>query len=33
MYLGDLIEYGTTKQIFHNPKDELTAKYVEGQFG
>ena len=33
MYLGDLIEYGTTEQIFHNPKDELTAKYVEGQFG
>jgi phosphate transport system ATP-binding protein len=33
IYLGDLIEYGTTEQIFHNPKDELTAKYVEGQFG
>lgn len=33
MYLGDLIEYGKTDQIFHNPKNELTAKYVEGQFG
>lgn len=33
MYLGDLIEYGKTEQIFHNPKNELTAKYVEGQFG
>ena len=33
MYMGKLIEYGTTEQIFHNPKDELTARYVEGQFG
>lgn len=33
MYLGDMVEYGTTEQIFHNPRDELTAKYVEGQFG
>lgn len=33
MYLGDLVEHGPTEQIFHNPKDELTAKYVEGQFG
>ena len=33
MYLGELIEYGRTYELFHNPKDELTAKYVEGQFG
>ena len=33
MYLGDLIEYGETKQIFERPKNPLTAKYVEGQFG
>ena len=33
MYLGDLIEHGPTEQIFHNPRNELTAKYVEGQFG
>ncbi len=33
MYLGDMVEYGKTEQIFHNPKNELTAKYVEGQFG
>lgn len=33
MYLGDLIEHGKTDQLFHNPKDELTAKYIEGQFG
>ena len=33
MYLGDLIEFGSTKQIFTDPRDELTAKYVQGQFG
>ena len=33
MYLGDMVEYGPTDKIFHNPKNELTAKYVEGQFG
>ncbi len=33
MYLGNLIEYGETKQIFENPQDPLTAKYVRGQFG
>jgi len=33
MYLGDLIEFGETKKIFTEPKNELTAKYVQGQFG
>ena len=33
MYLGDMIEHGETTMIFQNPKNELTAKYVEGQFG
>ena len=33
MYLGDLIEFGDTKQIFENPKNETTARYVQGQFG
>jgi phosphate transport system ATP-binding protein len=33
MYLGDLIEFGETKQIFENPRNEMTAKYVQGQFG
>lgn len=33
MYLGDLVEFGETKQIFENPKNEITAKYVQGQFG
>jgi phosphate transport system ATP-binding protein len=33
MYLGDLIEYDETKTIFTQPKNELTTKYVQGQFG
>ena len=33
MYLGDLIEFDETKTIFTQPKNELTAKYVQGQFG
>ena len=33
MYLGDLIEFRETKKLFTDPKDDLTAKYVQGQFG
>ena len=30
---GRMIEYGETKQIFANPKDNRTERYVTGQFG
>ena len=33
MYLGDLIEFNETKKVFTQPKNVLTAKYVQGQFG
>jgi phosphate transport system ATP-binding protein len=33
MYLGELIEFGATKDIFENPKNELTEKYITGEFG
>ena len=33
MYLGEMIEYGLTKQIFQNPEQELTEKFVSGKFG
>ena len=33
MYLGKLIEFGQTKQIFENPKEELTENYITGRFG
>lgn len=32
-FLGDLIEYGDTAQIFENPKQEKTERYVSGRFG
>ncbi|HEU4984184.1 MAG TPA: phosphate ABC transporter ATP-binding protein PstB [Nitrososphaera sp.] len=33
MYLGELVEYGPTKQIFENPDKELTERYISGKFG
>ena len=33
MYLGRLVEFGQTAQIFTNPKDKLTENYISGQFG
>lgn len=32
-FMGDLIEYGQTEQIFNNPQREKTQAYVSGQFG
>lgn len=32
-YLGELIEYDETKNIFLNPKVEATQNYVTGRFG
>jgi len=32
-YLGELIEYGPTEQIFMNPKNPKTEAYVSGRFG
>jgi phosphate transport system ATP-binding protein len=33
MYLGKLVEYGNTMQIFENPKDPQTEAYITGAFG
>ena len=33
MYLGELIEFDTCKNIFHNPQNQLTKNYVSGHFG
>jgi phosphate transport system ATP-binding protein len=33
MYLGDLVEYGETKQIFMKPKRRETEDYITGRFG
>ncbi|MEM2896380.1 MAG: phosphate ABC transporter ATP-binding protein PstB [Candidatus Bathyarchaeia archaeon] len=33
LYLGELIEYGATKNVFENPESKLTEKYITGEFG
>ncbi len=33
MYLGDLIEHGTTDTIFSNPGKQQTEDYITGRFG
>jgi phosphate transport system ATP-binding protein len=33
MYLGELIEFGATSQIFMNPSKKQTQDYVTGRFG
>ncbi|MBR4272017.1 MAG: phosphate ABC transporter ATP-binding protein [Bacteroidales bacterium] len=32
IYLGEIIETGDAKEVFRNPKHELTKKYLEGAF-
>ncbi|MEM3097646.1 MAG: phosphate ABC transporter ATP-binding protein PstB [Nitrososphaerales archaeon] len=33
IYLGKLVEFGPTKQIFENPTEKLTEDYISGRFG
>ncbi len=33
MYLGELVEFGETEQIFTNPAREQTQQYITGRFG
>jgi phosphate transport system ATP-binding protein len=33
MYLGDLIEFGDTSNVFTNPKRKETEDYITGRFG
>jgi phosphate transport system ATP-binding protein len=33
MYLGDLVEFGETEQIFFKPKRSETEDYITGRFG
>ena len=32
-YLGELVEYGKTKEVFTNPKNKTTENYITGRFG
>jgi phosphate transport system ATP-binding protein len=33
MYLGELVEFGTTELLFTNPADKRTQDYITGRFG
>jgi phosphate transport system ATP-binding protein len=33
LYMGKLIEYGNTKELFTKPKEKLTENYISGNFG
>jgi phosphate transport system ATP-binding protein len=33
MYLGDLVEYGPTEQVFGEPRAQRTRDYIGGAFG
>jgi phosphate transport system ATP-binding protein len=33
MYLGELIEFGATDQIFIKPAKKATEDYITGRFG
>jgi phosphate transport system ATP-binding protein len=32
-YLGEMVEFGATSQVFTNPKHERTQNYITGRFG
>lgn len=33
MYLGEMVEFGESSQIFTNPKEQRTENYITGRFG
>jgi phosphate transport system ATP-binding protein len=33
MYLGELVEYGSSQTIFGAPRERRTKEYVSGAFG
>jgi phosphate transport system ATP-binding protein len=33
MYLGELVEFGLTKQLFTTPAKKQTEDYITGRFG
>ena len=33
LYLGELVEFGATEQLFVNPAQERTSDYISGRFG
>jgi phosphate transport system ATP-binding protein len=33
MYMGEMIEFGSTNQIFTNPAKKQTEDYITGRYG
>jgi len=33
MYIGEVVEFGNTRGVFENPRNELTENYITGKFG
>ena len=33
LYLGKLVEFGNTRELFEHPHEELTENYITGRFG
>jgi phosphate transport system ATP-binding protein len=33
MYIGEMVEFGATDEIFIKPKDKRTEDYITGRFG
>ena len=33
LYLGELVEFGTTDKIFRNPEEKQTEDYITGRYG
>jgi len=33
LYMGELVEYGPTQQLFTTPREERTEAYITGRFG
>jgi phosphate transport system ATP-binding protein len=33
MYLGDMVEYGDTDQVFTKPAKKQTEDYITGRYG
>jgi phosphate transport system ATP-binding protein len=33
MFLGELVEFGTTEKLFTAPQNKRTEEYITGRFG
>jgi phosphate transport system ATP-binding protein len=33
LYIGELVEFGPTRDMFESPTSEITEKYITGKFG